>query len=141
MIGNNKDKHFLILEKGEKIMASLVEHAKMNGIDGAEVTGIGAINQVEIGVYHLENKQYEKKHFGAEVFELISMDGNISLKENTPFPHIHASLGRENFSVLGGHMFEAEVFVTCEICVTPTSGVPIRNYCEAIGLHLIDREG
>lgn len=129
--------YLLIFEKGEKLVEELTRFAKDNKVPGARIHGIGALKNAELGYYHLEDKSYIRQTFTDMDYELISLHGNITLKEGQPFIHVHASLGRDDFSVFGGHLFEAEVAVTVEAYVTPFGRIPRREFDDEIGLHLI----
>ena len=41
--------------------------------------------------------------------ELVSFEGNITLKDGSPFPHVHVVLSDHNMSTAGGHLFETTV--------------------------------
>ena len=68
-------------------------------IKNAQISGIGAIEDIELGVFDQKQKKYLKKNF-ASCYELISCQGNVSLKDNKPFCHIHITIGDHNFQVL-----------------------------------------
>lgn len=42
--------------------------------------------------------------------EILSLKGNISIKDGEPFLHLHIVLSKEDFTCIGGHLYEAEVF-------------------------------
>jgi len=48
----------LRLDPGEEILTKLAELAEKEQIILAEVTGLGALNELEICVYDIETKQY-----------------------------------------------------------------------------------
>jgi predicted DNA-binding protein with PD1-like motif len=51
--------------------------------------------------------------------ELLSLTGNIVPDEtNTPDCHLHIMAGKSSCDVIGGHLFDARVFATCEIVLT-----------------------
>lgn len=51
--------------------------------------------------------------------ELLSLTGNIVPDEtNTPDCHLHIMAGKSSCDVIGGHLFDAQVFATCEIVLT-----------------------
>lgn len=135
--GSNHERLFVILNKGELLVQSLTKVVEDNHIQGGFITGIGALKDVELGYYILEKQTYIRKHFLHEDFELIALNGNISLKEGKPFIHVHAALGRQDFSTFGGHLFEGTVAVTTEISILPLGLMPQRKLDEAIGIALI----
>ena len=130
-------KHQLIVQKNEKLVESITRFAKENNILGGQITGLGALEDVELGYYDLHNKEYLRKTFTEMDYELISLTGNIALNNGEHFVHVHASLGGPDFNVFGGHLFEATVAVTAEIFITPLGKLPSRELVEDIGLNLI----
>ena len=87
----DNDKLFLRLEKGENILDYLYKIIKMYDIKSGWISGIGAIENVQIGTYDLSNKKYNKIDM-AGVYELTSLSGNISIKEGEPFLHKHINI-------------------------------------------------
>ncbi len=136
----DKDKHLFILAKGEKLVETLTRGLGELNLAGAVISGLGALSHAELGYYELATQSYLRKTFTDE-YELISLTGNLSLKDGAPFVHVHAALGDRAFSVFGGHLFEAEVAVTAEISVIPLAIAPERVLDPAIGLGLICRLG
>lgn len=51
--------------------------------------------------------------------ELLSLTGNIIPDQtDTPDCHLHIMVGKSSCEVIGGHLFDARVFATCEIVLT-----------------------
>ena len=68
------------LNKGEEIIASLKELCNNENIKLAEITGLGASNLVEIGVFNVNTKEYNTKVFEG-MFEITSLVGNSTRKD------------------------------------------------------------
>ena len=134
---NSSEQWLLVLRKDQWLVKELTEFAKRTGIRGGSIHGIGALKNVELGFYHLDTKSYERKTFNGEDFELISLHGNFTLRDNEPYVHVHCSLGRSDFSVIGGHLFDGQVAVTAEIAVAPFGRMPQRQLDPEVGLQLI----
>ena len=99
------------------------------------ISGIGALSEVRLGYFNAEAKKYEEKVF-RENIEIVSLRGNISLKDNEIFPHLHAVLSRRDFSVVGGHLFSGTVYAF-EFEIIPFEGKPfVRGFDEDTGLFL-----
>ena len=129
----------LTLQRGEKIVESITNFARDNEIKGGSISGIGAIENVELGCFRLNQKAYQRKTFDQSEYELLHLSGNISLKNNDYFSHVHAVLADANYQSFGGHLFEATVAVTAEVFITPFGAMPARDYNDSIGLDLICR--
>lgn len=108
------------LFRGEKVHESLVHFAEKLSIPTASYYGIGGIAEVELGYLRLESKQYQKNLFEGD-YELVSLIGNICELDGKPFCHSHVTLGNENYQSISGHLFEATVFATVELHLTPFS--------------------
>lgn len=129
----------VVLDKDQKILQTLTTIVEKENIKGGHLSAIGALKNAELGFYELHKQDYIRKQFNVGDFELISMNGNISLKDGAPYVHAHAALGKEDFSVFGGHLFEAEVAVTAEIYITPFGAMPERQLNTEIGLATLQR--
>lgn len=132
----HNDRYFVKLYKDEDLFSCLEKLADQESFKVANLNGIGALKDVELGFYHLDKKEYHRKTFEGE-YELLSMVGNCSLLKGKPFFHIHASLSGEDFSCFGGHLFGAKVAVTCEIELRTFPIEIERLPDEEVGLNLL----
>lgn len=128
--------YFIRLHKDDGVFPSLEKFAQETGVICGTFNGIGALKNCELGFYHLDKKEYERKIFPEEA-ELLSLVGNCSLLENKPFFHIHTVLGASDFSTYGGHLFSADVAVTAEVIFRPLDLEIHRGFEEDIGLNLL----
>lgn len=108
------DNYAIRIDKDENVFEKLTEFALKEGLNSGHVSGIGALTNVELGFYHLDRQEYERKVFDKE-YELLSLEGNLTHLDGKPFFHLHACLGDENFNAFGGHVFNADVAVTLEL--------------------------
>jgi len=106
------------LDKGERLIRSLMKFADDENISGAFFYGIGAVKNATIGYRDesKEKKEYIVKEF-LDCMELVSLNGNITLLDGQPYLHAHAVLGDDKMNAFGGHLQEAEIALTCEIFV------------------------
>jgi uncharacterized protein len=133
------DKTYIIrLYKGEEPVAALKDFASKIGKCGF-FAGIGALNRVELGYFDFIEKSYSKKIFTGN-FELLSLQGNISLKDGSYFPHAHAVLGNKDYSTFGGHLFSGEISITTEIVFVAFEKPVTRSVDDETGLWLLDPE-
>lgn len=131
------DKYFLRLEPNEKIIECLKDFCLKNDIKTGVITGIGAIKSITLGCFNPVSKVYFEKTIPGYM-ELTSLVGNISRKEGCPYIHTHANASDEDFNVIGGHMVEAVISATCEICITESKGEINRKFSDEIGLNIYD---
>lgn len=126
----------LRLERGEEIHKTLRAFALDKGIEGAVVSGIGAVESAELGFYHLDRQEYERRAL-PEITELLSLQGNLCLLEGAPFLHAHVVLMKSDFTLAGGHLFAAAIAVTGEFHVQPTESM-VRLPDPKVGLPLLN---
>jgi predicted DNA-binding protein with PD1-like motif len=125
------------LERGEEIHRALVDLAGKRGWKGGVITGIGAVEEVEVGFYHLDRREYEHRSLPG-IHELLSLTGNLSLKDGKPFLHAHVVLMGMDFQVSGGHLFRARIAVTGEFSLSQTDLRVQRLPEESVGLPLLE---
>jgi len=103
-----------------ELIKYLTEFAIRNNIKMAYLSGIGAFSEVKMGYFVREKNAYEPIEYN-RLMELISLTGNISIKEGKPIPHIHVVLGDRHGHTVGGHLLEAKVYMV-EILVVEILG-------------------
>ena len=133
----SREGYLLRLERGEEIHASLVRFAEENGIRGAVVSGLGAVEDVELGYYDVERRVYDRREV-PENTELLSLTGNLSRLDGKPVLHAHLVLMRKDFSLVGGHLFRGTIAVTGEISVRQTDLDMVRVPADELGTSLLE---
>ena len=129
----DEDTYLISLNQNEEIMQTLTAFCTENDILNGQLSGIGAIKDIEIGAYILEEKKYVKEVF-SDTWELSSLQGNILLKDNDPFIHAHVTISDHHFNAKGGHLFEATVAVAGEFIIRKINLSTQREYDQNIGL-------
>ncbi|MEE8886793.1 MAG: PPC domain-containing DNA-binding protein [Eubacteriales bacterium] len=109
------------LNRGEEIISSLSELAEKEDIRLAKIEGIGAADQLTVGLYDVPSKQYSTHEYN-KAFEITSLTGNITRKDDKPYLHVHLSAGDVDNHVIGGHLNRARIGGTAEIFVTVLDG-------------------
>ena len=128
--------YFINIAKDEKVIETLTGICKERGIRNAKLSGIGAVKKTEIGAYDLPEKEYIKKEY-PEILELLSFEGNVSLKDGDPFIHAHVVLSDHQMKTFGGHLFETTVGVAGEFFLREFDGNAYRELDPDIGLACI----
>ena len=128
------EKIFVSLQTGDLINKSLTEISVKENISNAWINGIGAIDSVEVGYMDVVNKKYQKRNFN-DNYELISLIGNITIKDGVPFVHTHISFSDTEYKVFGGHLFDAKITATGEIILTVADSKIDRQFNENVGIH------
>ena len=130
------DKFVLRLESGDDILRSLERFATSMKIGASLIEGIGSLNKVKLGHYDFKTKQYKYETFEDD-FEILNLSGNMSSMNLKPLPHLHVTLGRRDFSVIGGHLDEGSIANMVEISIWKLPGKLVKSKDESIGLNLL----
>lgn len=126
----------LVFDRGDTLVEGLTALARDQGVWGARLWGIGALEQVELGFYRHERKDYDRFSLQEEL-ELLALNGNLSVTDEGPRVHAHVVVGRSDGTAHGGHLFEARVGPTLEVFVVESSVEIRREMNEEFGLPLI----
>ena len=127
----------LILDRGDQVAGTLERFAAEHELNASRFTAIGAFENVTLGYFNWEKKDYERIPVDEQV-EVLSLVGDIALDGNKPKLHAHAVLGRRDGSTVGGHLLEAKVRPTLEVLLIESPGYLRRVRDPASGLALID---
>jgi len=123
------------LDRGEEILEQLAVIARKENIKLASISGLGATDDVTVGVFHVGEKKYYANHFTGDM-EIVSLTGTISTMKDEYYAHLHMSVGDTQGHVLGGHLNRAVISATCEMVIQVISGQVDRAFDEAVGLNL-----
>lgn len=124
------------VDKGEDIIKELLGLSEKENIVFASVSGLGAVNDIELGIFDTSEKRYHSKMFTGD-FEITSLVGTLSRKDKRPYIHVHMSVGNViTNEFVGGHLNKAIVGATAEIVLNVVDVVVEREFVEEIGLNL-----
>jgi predicted DNA-binding protein with PD1-like motif len=90
-----------------------------------------------VGFYDIERREYDRIPVEEET-EVLALLGNVSVTDDGPRVHAHATLSRRDGSALGGHLFEGRAGATLEVFVLEVPGELRRVPDDATGLPLLD---
>jgi hypothetical protein len=123
------------LDKGLDLVEQITDLASGARIEAATFMVIGALRQAELSYYDQEKKEYH--NFGVDgPMELVSCNGNVSIRDSRPFVHAHAVLSDLRGNVVGGHLIKALVFAA-ELYLIELSGEKlVREFDAETGLYL-----
>ena len=123
-------------ESGEQVAAALLAWLKAEKIGFATMTGLGAVSGATVSYWNAAAREYEQ-HQLDEQMEVVSLIGNVSIKEGEPFTHIHVALGRRDLSIVGGHFNDATVHPNLELWLRPEAEAVERTLDQACGLYVM----
>nr|WP_314096610.1 PPC domain-containing DNA-binding protein [uncultured Lachnoanaerobaculum sp.] len=131
-----KDTIVVRIDKGEDIIKKLLELAIEEDILFSSISGLGAVDEVVLGIFDTENKKYISVTYTGD-FEITSLVGSLSRKDGKPYIHAHMSIGNViTNKFVGGHLNKAIVSATAEIILTVVDMVVERELNKEIGLNL-----
>ena len=131
------NKIVLRLKKGDKIIESIEKLAQKEDIRAAHFQGIGAANEIKLGLFHQGSLDYEWKIY-KEDLEITSIIGNITRFDGNPMVHCHISCGREDFSIIGGHLGEGTCSLTLELFIDIMDTELIKKHDQELGINTIE---
>ena len=138
MVMEQQKIHLIKLEKGDKVLESMLAYVQSHQISAGFLTGIGALAVARIGYFDTEKKQYLENTF--EEVELVSCVGNIAINKDSkePIAHIHIAIADKEGKMFGGHLNpENIVSVTAEIYLVETRPGVFRTKDDKTGLYLL----
>lgn len=122
----NQGRRFILkIEPGEKILERLLLFAQQERVKNAViVSAIGSIKNahfrgIKSGAKRPITEPRMRQHREEGPFEMLGLEGNLIADENGMVDcHLHVILAKSSGEVVGGHFYDAEVFVSCEILLT-----------------------
>lgn len=135
-IREEKNGLLIRLDVGDPLFDSIYDFAKEAGIEAAFLWGMGAVKDITLGFYDLQNKKYVKNRYEG-IWELVSLTGNLARTDEGAFVHAHAVLSDNGNDTIGGHVFSMVTAATVEIYLIPLSPGLKRKHDETTGLKLL----
>ncbi len=126
-----------IFEKDNEFIRGMTAFATENHLAGSHFSAIGAFCDVTLGFFNRDKKEYAKIPIREQV-EVLSLVGDIALKDGAPQIHAHVVVGKSDGTAHGGHLLEAHVWPTLEVVLTETPEHLRRKFDAQTGLALID---
>lgn len=132
-----KDSKFVLrILRGEELVSEVLAFCDEKNIDAAWVQGLGAADQTELSYYDFEKREYIKKTVNEEC-ELLNLTGNIGYAGGKRMMHAHVTLGKKDYSTVGGHLHSMRISGTGEVMITKLDAYFEREYEEETGLKLL----
>src|ERR1700691_1818069 len=86
----------LIFETGDELASGLEQFAKEHKLSAASFKAVGAVSSVRLTGFNWDSKKYEPSVVLDEQPELLSLIGDVALKDNEPVVHAHAVVGKKD---------------------------------------------
>jgi predicted DNA-binding protein with PD1-like motif len=130
------NQYCLRLDVNDEVVESIKSFCKQLKITGGCFSGIGATNNVSLGIFDEHTKKYTM-HSYKKSLEITSLNGNISTFNNEPYIHTHINLSDHSLKVFGGHLNQAVISVTAEIFITKCNKKLVRQFDKRVGINLL----
>ena len=128
--------YVLRLDPGEEIVASLTRLVEQEQVQLGSVTAIGAANDVTIGIFSTQEKQYHARRYQGD-YEISALVGNVTRKEGEPYLYLHITIGNPvTGEVHAGHLTSATISATLELFLQVWDGQVGRKFSDQVGLNL-----
>ena len=124
----NNDIVYVRMDEGEEIMDSIYKIINKYDIVSGWINGIGAMENIRIGSYDISKKDYHEVDFKGD-YELTSLIGNITQKQENPFVHAHITMSDHKCRAFGGHLFYATITATGEFFIKLKKYFIIKRPC------------
>ena len=102
--------------KGEDLLQAIQYFCHHHQVRCGLINAIGAVEKATFSIYDQKAKKYNKLSVEKDL-EILSISGNISLFDDKPMVHAHATFSDSEGKAFGGHLvagtrvFSAEVFI------------------------------
>jgi hypothetical protein len=137
LINDNPRTLVIVFESGDEVMAGLKQAAAEYKFAATHFTAIGAFLEVTLGFFDIAQKNYRKTVISEQV-EVLSLIGDISLKDAEPQIHAHVVVGEVDATTRGGHLIIGIVRPTLEAVLIESPIHLHRKFNSEFGLALID---
>ena len=121
------------LDKGDEILQQVEKIAQEEGIKLASVTAIGATDDFTLGVFDTKTGAYKRiRHTGDH--EITSIVGNITTINGDLRVHLHITCANLEGVIVGGHMLETNISLTCEMTISVIDGMVDRKHDDELNI-------
>jgi hypothetical protein len=124
------------LETGSDLVGEIERYCAEQGIVAAQVTVIGAVRRARYAYYEQDDHRYLELETDTH-HEVVGFTGNVSLKDDRPFLHAHATFADAAGATVGGHLLRGIEVFAAEVMIRELGGVSlVRLPDEETGLAL-----
>lgn len=132
-----EETYILIFESGDEVMTELKKFMQVNNVTAARFSAIGAFSDATLAYFDWEKKEYQNFTV-SEQMEVLTLTGDVAIKDGKPAIHAHVIVGFKDGSTKGGHLQNAHVRPTLEVMLEKSPAYLRKRYDAESGLMLID---
>jgi predicted DNA-binding protein with PD1-like motif len=124
------------LATGSDLVEEVERFCLEREITAAQVTVIGAVRRARYAYYEQGDHRYLELESDAH-HEIVGFVGNVSLRDDKPFLHAHATFADADGATVGGHLLRGTEVFAAEVMIRELGDVAlIRLPDEETGLAL-----
>ncbi len=109
------------LDHGADLLEEITQICSNENIQMGRVEAIGAVSGARLGFYNQQAREYQF-YVSEEPLEILSLSGNISIKDGNVMVHAHVILSDENGDAFGGHLATGTTIFACECLIEVFDG-------------------
>jgi len=106
----------IVLASGDDVLDSLRRVAREAGIRAGALSGLGAVNGLQLAYWDQERREYLRTDLDGD-HEIGALAGNVTQLNGEPFVHAHAVVAGRDLVARTGHLMAARCAATVEIFV------------------------
>ena len=124
------------LETGDDLVEGIERICAEREVRAASVSVVGAVKHASFAYYEQDEQRYLELE-SDQHHEIVGFVGNVSIRDDKPFLHAHATFASRTGAAAGGHLLHGcQVFVA-EVTIREMTGVElVRQPDEVTGLAL-----
>lgn len=115
------------IDKGDEVMQQVKAIAEAEDIKLASITAIGATDDFTVGIFDREKGAYNNFHYTGD-HEITSIVGSITTIGGAFRGHMHITCADLEGKIIGGHMIETNISLTCEMMIRVIDGAIDRKH-------------
>ena len=124
------------LATGSDLVEEIERLCAEQGVLAAQVTVIGAVRRAAYAYYEQGDHRYLELE-SATHHEIVGFVGNVSLRDDRPFLHAHATFADTTGATVGGHLLRGCEVFAAEVMIRELGDVSlVRAHDEQTGLAL-----
>ena len=124
------------LETGGDLVVEIERFCTEHGVLAGQVTVIGAVRRARYAYYEQDDRRYRELESDTH-HEIVGFTGNISLRDDRPFLHAHATFADADGATVGGHLLKGCEVFAAEVMIRELAGVSlVRTHDDETGLAL-----
>lgn len=97
-----------------------------NNIRNGHISVIGAAKQAKLSFYKQDERKYidiENQNFdNNQPLEIVSASGNVSIRDDKPFVHLHVIVADKDGNCIGGHLVKGTTIFAGEAIIQQFEG-------------------